>query len=176
MINQLAYIKSRQSHAINDIDEKTMIYSFEDLYTRENDIFLQWDFKTLRSKYYKDLSVSDGGSIAFEEGQIILGDETTLTYQINKFFPKRNFAISVKYTDDTISNDGLFSIVFNQQPSLLFSIGYNEVLEMYTISYNTISFTDDTFFMVLPSIDNYTTLPNRVTNNNGLITTKRQAI
>ena len=170
MNNQLAYIKSRQSHAINDIDEKTMIYSFEDLYTRENDIFLQWDFKTLRSKYYKDLSVSDGGSIAFEEGQIILGDETTLTYQINKFFPKRNFAISVKYTDDTISNDGLFSIVFNQQPSLLFSIGYNEVLKMYTISYNTISFTDDTFFMVLPSIDNYTTLPSYVVGGENEIT------
>jgi hypothetical protein len=44
MINQLAYIKSRQSHAINDIDEKTMIYSFEDLYTRENDIYFTMGF------------------------------------------------------------------------------------------------------------------------------------
>ena len=41
---------------------------------------------------------------------------------------------------------------------------------MYTISYNTISFTDDTFFMVLPSIDNYTTLPSYVVGGENEIT------
>ena len=50
LINSVRYKKERQSHAITHGELKTMINAFEEIHTRDDVIFLKWEFNTLRSE------------------------------------------------------------------------------------------------------------------------------
>ena len=148
-INSLVYIEGRQSHAVSDITQKNMINSFEEIHTRDNGVFLQWDFKTLRSEYHKDLSVKEG-SISFDNGQVILAPRTTLMYPINQYYPTKNFMIKVLFLDKVDTN---FEFVLGtlSNPGTSFTI--NPLVTAHSLLYNF----ELSEFDLFPQIENYHT-------------------
>jgi hypothetical protein len=88
----------RTTHAHIVVDHKTMIDNRKELFHRDDGVFLEYNFNNLKSKYNKDLFITEGG-VSFSNGEVIFNlDHSCLGSQLNTFYPKQNFMTKVLCT------------------------------------------------------------------------------
>ena len=146
-IKKTLHVLERNKDPHTMLNEKTVekMHKHDD----NNGRFLDWQFNNgLRSRYSKDLAVTSG-TVQFDNGQLIMSNGCVLKYSLNKYFPKKNFMLLIKYSDN--SAQGNLTI---DMSGLYFTFGYSQLESKYFIYWYAI-YEEDGSTQVFDTIYDY---------------------